>query len=171
MAKKEIKILQNQINKLGEKHFDFEAWKEYSLLILARIFGNNDPKVKQLKQIEFEYNSWSLRDASGNQSYEESSKKLASEILQAAIDELDLYGVPINMNKDSVLVQELVNIILDEMKGSQVKSLKSILSSNENITEKQRLVEDLIKDLGENSSIEILSKILTNQQLSSILID
>ncbi len=164
MVKKEIKLLQQQMDKLDAKDFDLDAWKKYSILQLTRLFGENDPKVVQLGNIDFEFNSWSLRDASGNESYEEGSKKLAREILQSAIDELDIYGIPKKENHNNEIVDELVSIILDEFKGSQVKKLKGILSSNENEPEKKRRVKEIIEELSDSARIEILTNILTSKK-------
>jgi hypothetical protein len=169
MVKKEIKLLQKQIERLDAKDFDFEAWKKYSILQLSRIFGESDPKIKQLDNIEFEFNSWSLRDASGNESYEEGSKRLAKEVLQAAIDELDIYGLPHKESNANELVSELASIITDEFKGSQIKKLKEILSSNESAAEKKRRIKELIEELGENTSVEILSNVLSYPEIAQYL--
>lgn len=58
-------------------------------LLLMRIFGENDPKALQIKKLEYEFNSWALRDASGNASYQEGVLKNAAAILEAAIIELE----------------------------------------------------------------------------------
>ena len=169
MVKKEIKLLQKQIEKLNDKDFDFEAWKKYSLLQLTRIFGKEDPKITQLNNIDFEFNSWSLRDASGNESYEEGSKRLAREVLQAAIDELDIYGLPHKESNVNDLINEIIGIITDELKGSQIKKLKEVLTSNESEEEKKRRIKELIEELGENSSIKILTNILLHQKIEHYL--
>lgn len=170
MVKKEIALLEAQIEKLKSPDFDLDAWKKYTLIILMRIFGEDDEKTKQLKNIDFEFNSWSLRDASGNESYEEGTKKLATEILQAAIDELKIYGLPKSKDEeDSGITRDLLNIILDELKGSQVKELSKILASRDNKTEKQRRVNEIIKEIGEYSSYETITNILTNPSISALL--
>ena len=162
MVKKEIELLNIQIKKLDADDFDFESWKKYSVIILARIFGNKDQKIKQLENIDFEFSTWSLRDASGNESYEEGSKKLAAEVLKAAIDELNIYGIPKTYNENSETnTSELLNIILDEFTGSQVKKLTKILSSRENKAEKKRRVKELVEEMGEFSSYDIITNILT----------
>ncbi len=169
MVKKEIKLLEQQIEKLNSPDFDFEAWKKYSIIILSRIFGNNDEKIIQLNNIDFEFNSWSLRDASGNESYEEGSKKLATEVLKAAIDELNIYGMPnLDMNRDTI-TNELLDIILDEFKGSQVKELSNILSSCDSITEKKRRIKEIIEEVGEHGSYDIITNILTNHTISKVI--
>ena len=160
MVKKEIELLNSQIEKLHLTGFEFEAWKKYSMLILTRVFGKDDPKVSQLQSIEFEFNSWSLRDASGNESYEEGSKKLAKEILQAAIDELNIYGLPKTTNKKAQVDDKLISVIMDEFKGSQVKQLKEILSSDENELEKKRRVKEIVEEITDSARIGILTNIL-----------
>jgi len=163
MAKKEIQLLEQQIKRLDEKHFDLEAWKKYTLVILARIFGSQDEKIKQTEKLEFEFTSWSLRDAFGNESYEEGTKKLAREILQAAIDELELFGLPEKKEEEDQsgrAIQEFLNILLAEMKGSQVKQLKAILSSRENKEEKHRKIRELLSGIGEHEIYEILASML-----------
>ncbi len=166
MVNKEIELLNLQIKKLDADDFDFESWKKYSIIILARIFGNKDQKIKQLQNIDFEFSSWSLRDASGNESYEEGSKKLAEEVLKAAIDELTIYGIPKRYNEDSETnTRELLNIIMDEFTGSQVKKLTKILSSNESKTEKKRKVKELVEEIGEFSCYDIITNILINKNI------
>jgi len=111
-----------------------------------------------------------LRDASGNESYEEGSKKLASEVLKAAIDELKIYGLPdLKEDNSTIISQELLNIILDEFKGSQVKQLKSILSSGDSLTEKKRRVKEIIEEIGEYGSYDIITNILTNSTIVSLI--
>lgn len=165
MVKKEIKFLQKQIEKLDAKDFDFEAWKKYSMLQLTRIFGEKDPKISQLNKIDFEFNSWSLRDASGNESYEEGSKRLAREVLQAAIDELDIYGLPEKESDINDFITDIIGIVTDEFKGSQIKKLKVILFSNESEEEKKRRIKELLEELENNSSITILTNVLLNPQI------
>jgi len=170
MVKKEIELLNLQIKKLDADDFDFESWKKYSIIILARIFGNKDQKIKQLENIDFEFSSWSLRDASGNESYEEGSKKLAAEVLKAAIDELNIFGLPKRHNEDSETnTKEILKIILDEFTGTQVKKLTKILTSSENKTEKKRRVKELVEEIGEFSSYDIITNILINPKISMLV--
>ncbi|NOX87334.1 MAG: hypothetical protein GXO86_15485 [Chlorobi bacterium] len=163
---KEIQLLEQQIKRLDEKKFDLEAWKKYTIVILARIFGPLDEKIRQIEKLEFEFTSWSLRDASGNESYEEGTKKLAREILQAAIDELKIFGLPEKKveEKPDKAIQDFLNILLDEMKGSQVKQLKTILSSRENKAEKHRQIRELLSGIGEYEVYDILASMLMHPE-------
>ena len=171
MVKKEIQLIEQQIKRLDEKDFDLEAWKKYTIVILARIFGPQDEKIRQIEKLEFEFTSWSLRDASGNESYEEGTKKLAREILQAAIDELNIFGLPEKKTeeKPDKAIQDFLNILLDEMKGSQVKQLKSILSSRENKEEKHRQIRELLSGIGEYEVYDILASMLMHPAAVKII--
>ncbi len=66
MAQKEIKLLQQQMDRLFVKDFDLDPWKKYTIILLEKIFGPDNIKSQMIKKVEFEFSSWSLRDASGN---------------------------------------------------------------------------------------------------------
>lgn len=164
MKKEAIKLLKQQQDKITDKDFDLESWKKYTIIILSRIFGSENNKINQIEKLEYEYSSWSLRDASGNESYEDGTKKLATEIIQASIDEINAFGIPeFDENITNKDLEIILNIILDELKGSQVKKLKSILRSSENLEEKKRLVFEIISGLGDNTAYDVISKIITNK--------
>ncbi|HNQ37909.1 MAG TPA: hypothetical protein PKJ58_08115, partial [Prolixibacteraceae bacterium] len=65
MAEKEIALLRDQIGKLSDPRFDLEAWKNQTIIFLERIFGKESSKVKLIRELHYDYSSWSLRDASG----------------------------------------------------------------------------------------------------------
>jgi hypothetical protein len=161
MSKKEVQILEQQIDRLNAKDFDLKAWKKYTIVILTRIFGDKSEKIRMIDKLEYEFSSWSLRDASGNESYEEGTKKLAREILQAAIDELKVFGLPETTEDQSEeTINDIINILLDELKGSQVKQLKTILASRESKDEKQRMIKEILEEIGEYSAYNVLTSIL-----------
>ena len=161
MSEKEIQLLEQQIERLDTKDFDLEAWKKYTIVILARIFGNKNEKLRLVEKLDYEFSSWSLRDASGNESYEEGTKKLAHEILQAAIDEIKAFGLPeIKEDQSNEAIQEFLNILLDELKGSQVKQLKTILKSRESKEEKQRMIKEILEEIGEYGAYGVLTSML-----------
>jgi len=170
MAQKEIKLLEQQIARLNDKDFDLEAWKKYTIIFLARIFGSDDEKIRQTEQLDFEFSSWTLRDASGDKSYEDGTKKLAKEILTAAIDEIKVFGAPERTKKeeDANLIS-ILNIVLDELKGSQVKQLKSILASRQNKAEKRRLIKELLEEMGESSVLTVLTSVLMYPEIIKLI--
>lgn len=172
MAQKEIKILQQQIDKLYAKDFELQPWKNYTIILLERLFGPENEKIKMIRKVEFEFSSWSLRDASGNESYEEGSKKLAREILQAAIDELKAFGLPdLSGDIDSEQsISELLSCLLDELKGSQLKELRKILSSKESMEEKKRKINEMLQNLGEYGAYDVITNMLIHPKAQNILL-
>lgn len=164
---KEIKILEEQINKLDSKNFDLEAWKQYSIVLLARIFGDNNQKIHQIEKIEYDYSSWSLRDTSGSSEYLETCKKLGKEILQASIDELNTFGLPESAGSGQGLipVDVLLTAFEDDLKVSQFRKLKSIVNSQKSVDKKKTEIEDLLKNLQKDDLLNILLNILLNTKL------
>ena len=171
MAKKEITLLKQQIEKLDAKDFDLSAWKKFTIVFLARIFGDDSPKIKQIEKIESDYSSWSLRDTSGSSSIIDASKKLAREILEAAIAEIEIFGIP--GKTDDAASVEIINIIneilQDELKGSQYKELKKIIKSSLSTKEKQSKIAEKLKVFGYETSIGILSGILGNSRIAKMI--
>ena len=161
MSEKELQLLEQQLDKINSRGFDLKAWKKYTIVILARIFGEKNEKIRQIEKLEYEFNSWALRDASGNESYEEGTKKLAREILQAGIDELKVFGMP-DLKTDSTdqTIQDFLNLLLDELKGSQVKQLKTIINSRQNKEEKQRMIKEILEGIGEYGAYNVLTAML-----------
>ena len=165
MPEKEISLLQGQIDKLKAKDFDLDAWKKYTIIILARIFGDNSQKVKQIENIEYDYSSWSLRDTSGSSEYLDTCKKLGREILQASIDELNTLGLPESSENPDAFYNAIMDALQDELKGSQVKELQQILSTTESPEEKREKVLEKLKSYGSEVSHDILSHILTSEPM------
>jgi hypothetical protein len=165
MKEKQIELLQQQIDKLDNKAFDLEAWKNYTIVLLARMFGENSQKIKQIEKLDYEYNSWSLRDTSGTTSYLDTCKKLGREILEASISEIENFGIPKKTKEKGKTID--VNIILsaleDELKGSQYKSLMKLLKEKMSPDEKKRLLHEIIKELGPEAPQAILESILLNK--------
>lgn len=165
MSKKEIELLNSRIEKLYAKDFDLEAWKNYTIVILARIFGSDNQKIKQIEKIQYDYGSWSLRDTSGYSSYLDTCKKLSKEILEASISELENFGLPENTIK-SGNEDESLKIILqaleEELKISQYKEIVKIASSELVIEEKRKELFEKLKSFGSDLPNHVLSRILAN---------
>ncbi len=162
MAKKEIALLKRQIEKLNSKDFDLEAWKKYTIILLARIFGNKTEKVRQIESIEYDFSSWALRDTIGSSSYMETCKKLGKEILEASIDELEYFGLPQFSEEESDFFNLIITSLEDELKGSQIKEVKKLLTS---VKKKEKIRENVMERLqsyGTDAAAVILTKILTD---------
>lgn len=146
MAEKEIALLKKQLERLDEKKFDFDAWKNHTLIFLERIFGKENSKLSLIKELHYDYSSWSLRDtaAVGKTKDKDPIKMRAREILTATITELESLGLP-----ESKLESEKVWVLLkDELTGKQVKEIESILqdkapNKTENIG---KILENLEKE-------------------------
>ncbi len=162
MPDKEIQLLKTQIDKLSKKDFDLNAWKKYTIIILARIFGENSLKIKQIESIEYDYSSWSLRDTTGSNIYLDSCKRLGREILQASIDELETLGLPKSEETTDEFFLIITGALQDEMKGSQVKEINQVLASGESPELKRDKILEKLKEYGSEISQDILSNILTS---------
>lgn len=164
---KEIKLLEEQIVKLDAKHFDLEAWKQYTIVLLARIFGDNNQKVRQIEKIEYDYSSWSLRDTSGSSAYLETCKKLGKEILQASIDELKAFGLPdLNEPEENYIPGDvIVESLEDELKVSQFRELRKLVNSSKSREEKVKMAKDLLNNLDKEATLNVVLKILSHPKL------
>ena len=96
MKSQYIKLLKKQISKLEEETFDLEAWKTSAITVLERIFGENDPRAKQIDNLKIDYSSWALRDSSSKYKPVETAKLKGREVLNTAIDEIEIFGAPEN---------------------------------------------------------------------------
>ncbi len=166
-----IALLEAQAEKLDAKDFNLNAWKKHTILLLTRLFGEKDPKIAQIEKLDFEFNSWALRDASGNESYIAGRKRIGRETLEAAISELKLFGLPgdKNQNQDATLASNIASLIFDELKGSDVRRIKEVLQSDGSSEELGRRLRELLEALDEKAMRQVLAAILLNEQLRSSL--
>lgn len=162
MAKKEISILKKQIERLDIKDFDLEAWKKFTIVMLARIFGDTSEKIRQIESIEYDYSSWSLRDTSGSSTYLDSCKKLGRKILEASIEELEAFGLPDITGEEDKFFQIIIDALQDELKGSQFRDLKDIIIKTKKEAELKEKVREILNDLDTGVPVDILKSILTN---------
>ncbi len=163
MAKKEISLLKKQIDKIDTKDFDLEAWKKYTIILLARIFGDKTEKIRQIESIEYDFSSWALRDTTGASSYMETCKKLGQKILEASIDELEHFGLPESTNEENAFFTLIINSLEDELKGIQVKEIKSVLSSIDKKESMKEDIEERLLSYGPNVAATVLANILIDQ--------
>jgi hypothetical protein len=164
---KEIELLEEQIKKLENKDFDLDAWKQYTIVILARIFGDNNQKISQIEKIEYDYSSWSLRDTSGKSSYLETCKKLGREVLLASIDELKAFGPPsMNQSDEKHIPVDIISESMeDALRVSQFRELKKLVNSAKSKQEKMKALGELLKDLDKEAALDIILKILSNPKM------
>ena len=157
MADKEINLLKNQIERLNDKDFDLEAWKNYTLIFLERIFGKDNVKVRMIKELTYDYSSWSLRDtaAAGKTRGSDPIRAQAEGILRATIAELESLGLP-TTKKEKEKIWELLQ---DELTGKQVKEIENILKSEEK--DKSEQISNILENLETGALSIIIAKLLT----------
>ena len=167
---KEVELLKAQIDKLDNRDFDLEAWKQYTVVLLARIFGENNPKVKQIEKIEYDFSSWSLRDTTGKSAYLETCKKLGREVLQASVDELNAFGLPqIDAGPSTVPVEVIVQALEEELKISQFRKIRSIITSDRDPEIKKKELLEMLKELDKGFSDQFFINLLIHPDLARAL--
>ena len=158
MAEQEIALLQGQIDRLGEKKFDLEAWKNHTLIFLERIFGKDSTKLKMIKDLGYDYSSWNLRDtaAAGKTSDKDPVLMQAEEILTATITELKLLGLP----KSKQEKEKIWDLLNDELTGKQLRELETLVKSEE--TDKTEKITNILEELEKEKLALIVFKLLTD---------
>jgi len=158
MAEQEIALLQGQIDRLGEKKFDLEAWKNHTLIFLERIFGKDSSKLKMIKDLGYDYSSWNLRDtaAAGKTSDKDPVLMQAEEILTATIIELKLLGLP----KSKQEKEKIWDLLNDELTGKQLRELETLVKSEE--TDKTEKITNILEELEKEKLALIVFKLLTD---------
>ena len=158
MAEKEIALLKEQLARLDEPKFDLDAWKQHTLIFLERIFGKDNSKLKLIRELRYDYSSWSLRDtaAAGKTKDKDPVKMQAREILEATITELEHLGLP----SDPADSQKIWELLQDELTGKQVKEIDAIMKSDE--AEKEQKISEKLESLGKENLASIIAKLLLN---------
>ncbi len=158
MAEKEIALLQEQIERLNEKKFDLEAWKNHTLIFLERIFGKDSSKLKMIKDLGYDYSSWNLRDtaAAGKTSDKDPVLLQAEEILNATIAELKNLGLP-HEKKEKEKIWELLE---DDLTGKDLKKLEILIQSND--SDRNKKLTTILEELGKERLASIILKLLTD---------
>jgi CRISPR/Cas system CSM-associated protein Csm2 small subunit len=166
---KAVEVLQNQIQKLNAKDFDLNAWKNFTTLLLERIFGRETKKIEAIQNIKYDKGSWVLRDETGYANSMEVCKKLGREILEEAILELETFGVP-EISADQIDIQMIMTALEDELTGTQFREIKKALTEEKKIEDKKKILITKLKSYGPDTVYAIVANILTNQQVSEKLI-
>ncbi len=144
MSEKNISLLRKRIEKLDDKEFDLEAWKEATMMVLGRIFGETDSSLKQIENLKIDYSSWALRDATSKYNPTETCKKKGKEILTSLIDEIEL-------DEDSDQGVSVLEILGKHLKPETVEALQNDSENALNSLKKEK------KEVLANSLIAILN--------------
>ena len=158
MADKVILLLKQQIIQLEEKNFHLEAWKNSTLIFLERIFGKENPKLKMIRDLHYDYSSWNLRDAAafGKGRDKDPVKMQAKEILGAIITELENLGIPTE-KKEKLKILELLE---DELTGKKMKELEALINSED--PEKIEKTAKILESIGIENLALTIAKLLTS---------
>ncbi len=158
MAEKEIALLKDQIDRLDDKKFDMEAWKNRTYMFLERIFGKESPKLRMIKDLHYDYSSWSLRDtaAGGSDKDKDPVRIQAKEILEASIAELESLGLP-QQKQEKLKIKELLE---DELTGKKVKELDALLHSDD--PEKAEKMAQILESIPKENLVSTIVNLLSS---------
>jgi len=132
--KKYAELIKKQISKLDNDQFDLDAWKSSAYAVIKRIFGDFDPRLKQIEGLRIDYSSWTLRDSSAKYKPIESSKNIGREILQSALEEIEVFGMesPSHHDLEKYFDEEDLHKLLDDglSKEEKLKLIKKLKKSD-----------------------------------------
>jgi hypothetical protein len=148
---KEIDILKEQIARLEEKRFDLEAWKAHTLIYISRIFGEGSEHARLINNLRYDYSSWNLRDTSGGIKLTDPIRVQAHEILNAAIHELEVFGLADKTNETH---RPLLEAFSNELTGREQKELEKILGMN--AKEREKALQTFIDSKNKETLVAIL---------------
>ncbi len=156
---KALELLHGRLKKIRERNFDLNSWKQGTIAVLDSILGPDNLKRGLIEQIEFQNNSWSLRDSTGDV---DSVKRTCTDILETIIDEIETFGLAelITPKKEepSKDINELVEeAILKELSKSQYDELMDLVKKND-VSDTD--VVDRFKRLGYEVAPKIMAHIL-----------
>lgn len=166
---KYLALLNEQLEKINSKSFDLIAWKKSTALLVANLFGQEDTRTRSIDSIEYEYNSWSLRDESGTT---DPVKVLCKETLQTIIQELKLTDILELPDKytDQTDLQFIWEAFEDELTGARLKKLRKELTETSNAELKLAEIDILLQELPEETKRNIIRKILSSESLKKWLL-
>lgn len=164
---KYISLLKEQLNKLDSPGFDLSAWKRSTILILSTIFGENNIRTKSIETIDYEYNSWSLRDETGSK---DPVKVICRETLEAIINEIELSdNIELTSTTKPVDLSFIWEAFENELTGAKLKELRRILSTKNNADIKNTEVDIILQELPDETKRNILKQILLSKELKDWL--
>lgn len=171
MQAQEIEILKKQINKLESTDFDLEAWKTGAIILLERLFGQRNQKIDRMEKIKYDQSSWALREAKGSKNMMETCKKQGKEILEIAIEELEHFGLPEEIEEANALPFKtvIVQSLEEELKIGQYREVLRIIDSDMKNEEKKKLLIDTLNEYGHDVAENVLASILLSEQTKKYL--
>ena len=166
--KKAIEILEGQIQKLEAKDFDLNAWKNFTTLLLERIFGRTTRKIDAIEKIKYDQGSWVLRDETGYTNSMEACKKLGREILEEAIIELEAFGPP-EQSSDAVPFKIILTALKDELTGSQFREIIKAISQKGAVEDRKKILVSKLQGYGSDAALAIVANVISNELVAEKL--
>jgi hypothetical protein len=167
MSEKEIEIIRKQIDKLNDKDFDLNIWKSSAIMIMERIFGRDSEKINLIRNINYDYSSWTLRDTSGA-SASEVVKKLGRELLETAIQELEVFGIPEKKETSQVEATVITSALEDALRVSQYREIIALIGEKTSQAERKKKLNEKLQTFGDETVREVLAGILSNPALEGL---
>lgn len=133
MKKAQVQLLKKQIKKLDSADFDLEAWKVSTQLLLSQTFGKYDEKTITIRDLKIDYSSTMLRDSNADYKPTETCKRKGREVLELAIDELEMTVVPESELKTILETgdkEALIAFLKKQKKEELVDMLVQVLSKS-----------------------------------------
>lgn len=130
---KELQLLYSRLRKVEERNFDLHSWKQGTIAVLDTILGPGNLKRKLIEDVDFQNNSWSLRDTTGDV---DSIKKTCADVLETIIMEIETFGLAekdISVKKEpkSGEVSVIEDAIRKELSQSQLDELVELLKKKD----------------------------------------
>lgn len=158
-----LTLLQEQLSKIEDRSFDLSAWKKATALVVESYFGANSPHVKAIERLNYEYNSWALRDESG---ISDPIKADCRSIINIIIKELQ--NSEIKQNPANNVEEANLNFVWlpfeDELTGASSKKLKALIQEVDVTAEE---IEKFLKDLPGQTTVNILNRILSSDEFKN----
>lgn len=177
---KAIEAIQYKIELLSktEKTEDFNLWQKSTVLTLVNIYNESDKRILSFENIR-SYNHYGISGIDRFPNAKVEAKKILTSIIKDIQDfgiiksslESKVGGVNVNVNQFNTQNQStnvnidlkiILDVIKDELRGSEIVELKEILESKEEPKEKKKKFVDKIKSFGVDVSSNILANLLTN---------
>jgi len=173
MIEQKVELLKKQLDKLTTKSFNLDLWKSATATILDSIFGDNNSKSQKIKELNYDFSSWTLRDTASAADGVDKYRHQAMGILEAAIDELESLGVQEQTiaNVEPFDISLLISPIEDQLTGLQMRELKKIVHAEISNDIKRKELTELLKILNDTTVLQILVSILLHPQVTKKLHD
>ena len=130
---KELQLLYSRLRKVEERNFDLHSWKQGTIAVLDSILGSGNLKRKLIEDVDFQNNSWSLRDTTGDV---DSIKKTCADVLETIIMEIETFGlaeknISVKKEEKSGEVSVIEDAIRKELSQSQLDELVELLKKKD----------------------------------------